>query len=34
MKEVAFISAGFEHCIAITADNRVIAWGNMNNISK
>ncbi len=28
MKGVRTISAGYDHCVAVTFDNDVIGWGN------
>lgn len=33
MKNIAFISANYSHTIAITTDNRVLAWGNSDTFS-
>lgn len=33
MKNISFVSANYSHTIAITTDNRVLAWGNSDNFS-
>lgn len=33
MKRIEYISAGLDHCVAITHKNRIIAWGNPSAFS-
>lgn len=33
MKDITFISTNYSHTIAITIDNRILAWGNSDNFS-
>lgn len=34
MKRIEYISAGLDHCVAITHNNRIIAWGNPSAFSE
>jgi alpha-tubulin suppressor-like RCC1 family protein len=34
MKDVESVAVGFDHCVAITTDRRIIGWGNSIAFSK
>jgi hypothetical protein len=34
MKDIEFVSAGFDHVVAFTKDRRIIGWGNVSSFSR